>query len=176
MSLPFILTRFSEAFGLFFCKNFEYAKWSASADRFLLFARESSERPLADSHLISAAVKPRRGMTCKVRLRGSLLTHWITAAVKPRQGNDIGAERCRNICICSYIRGEQVKPRRGITQERRIQSALIFYKENYSSFTQRTDTPSSFEPAEFLAGDSSPNFETSAELTIVNEVPPYSCG
>ena len=36
-------------------------------------------------------------MTCKVRLRGSLLTHWITAAVKPRQGNDIGAERCRNM-------------------------------------------------------------------------------
>ena len=34
--------------------------------------------------------------------------------------NDIGAERCRNICIGSYIRGEQVKPRRGITQGRRM--------------------------------------------------------
>ena len=30
-------------------------------------------------------------------------------------GNDRGAERCRNMFACFYIRGEQVKHRRGMT-------------------------------------------------------------
>ena len=50
--------------------------------------------------------------------RASLLRRWLMFYGLPRRyapRNDEGAEWCRNMLACFYIRGEQVKPRRGMT-------------------------------------------------------------